>query len=84
MENQLLKTEYKLPYKYYWTGVPASTYIITAVATDNCAKTTSAPTTTTVTEANTFIVSSKPNSVNNNTGLEWAVRISACPIYKGN
>ncbi len=42
--SSLLRTERKLPYTYNWQDVPAGTYTITAVASDNYGKkTTSAP-----------------------------------------
>ncbi len=48
----LLHTEYKLPYTYQWQNLPAGTYTVTAVATDNYGKqTTSAPVTFTVSES---------------------------------
>ncbi len=61
--STLLRTEYEFPYTYHWENVPAGTYTVTAVATDNWgAHTTSAPVTIRVTSANAMIVSNRPEN----------------------
>jgi hypothetical protein len=58
--STLLRTEFQAPYTYVWQNVPAGSYIITAVATDNWgAHTTSAPVIVRVTSSNTTIVSNR-------------------------
>jgi len=74
----LLRTEYEFPYTYHWENVPAGTYTITAVATDNWgAHTTSAPVTIRVTSANAMIVSNKP--INNKTGISNEISLKLSP-----
>jgi len=74
----LLRTEYEYPYTYHWENVPAGTYTITAVATDNWgAHTTSAPVTIRVTSANAMIVSNKP--INNKTGISNEISLKLSP-----
>jgi len=76
--STLLRTEYEYPYTYHWENVPAGTYTITAVATDNWgAHTTSAPVTIRVKSMNTMMVSSKP--VNNKTVINDAVSLKLSP-----
>jgi len=75
----LLRTEYEFPYTYHWENVPAGTYTITAVATDNwSAHTTSAPVTIIVKSVNTMMVSNKP-SENNKTARNEDLRLSLFP-----
>ena len=75
----LLRTEYKYPYTYNWTNVPAGTYTITAKATDNWgAQTTSAPVTVTVT-SDSSIVSSRPYSQTEKTPLNDALSLRLSP-----
>ena len=75
----LLRTEYKYPYTYNWTNIPAGAYIITAVATDNWgAQTTSAPITVTVTSAGA-IVGNRPHSENKKTALNDALSVTLSP-----
>ena len=77
-ESALLKTEYKYPYTYIWKNVPAGTYTITAVATDNRgAKTTSAPVNIEV--LSSAIVSGKPSSQNEKIALNDALTLRLSP-----
>jgi uncharacterized delta-60 repeat protein len=67
--STLLRTEYKYPYTYHWTNVPAGTYTITAIATDNWgAHTTSKPVTVKIESTNGVIVSNK-QAISNETLL---------------
>ncbi len=76
--SDLLRTEYEYPYTYHWENVPAGTYTITAVATDNWgAHTTSAPVTIEVKSVNTMVVSSKP--MNNRTGISSEISLKLSP-----
>ena len=74
----LLRTEYKSPYTHNWKNVPAGTYTITAVATDNFGtQTTSAPVTITVLKAS--IVSSRPYLETEKTALNDALSLRLSP-----
>jgi len=76
--SNLLRTEYEYPYTYHWVNVPAGTYTITAVATDNWgAHTISAPVTIIVKSVNTMMVSSKP--VNNKTAINDEISLKLSP-----
>jgi uncharacterized delta-60 repeat protein len=66
--STLLRTEYQSPYTLVWQNVPAGSYKITAVATDNWgAQTISTPVNVNVTNA--MIVSSRPFAKNDKTAL---------------
>ena len=76
--SSLLRTEYEYPYTYHWGNVPAGTYTITAVATDNWgAHTTSAPVTIVVTSANAMIVSNR--SANGKTPVSGDISLKLYP-----
>ena len=65
----LLGSDVTTPYQFFWTGVPAGTYVLTAVATDNLgASTTSGTVTITVTvPVNVLPTVSLASPVNNST-----------------
>ncbi len=78
--STLLRTEYEYPYTYAWKDVPVGNYTITAVAKDNWgAHTTSVPVTFRVIPRNTTIVSNKPSSVNNKTGIRDGASLILAP-----
>ena len=81
----LLTTQYFVPYASTWKDVPAGTYKITAKATDNLGlSATSAPVTITVTAPNAPIVSKRPSSNDNKTGIPGVISLKAWPNPAGN
>lgn len=84
-DTVLINTQYKSPYTYTWKDVPAGVYTITAKATDNLGLTkTSAPVKIIVTASDTPMVSNRPASVINLTGLNGDISLKAWPNPAGN
>ena len=78
--DTLLRTEFKLPYSYHWTGLTAGTYTVTAVAIDNYgARTTSAPITITVTEGGASIVTNERSLKGSKVSLDNTIGLQLYP-----
>lgn len=75
----LLRTEYKYPYTYDWLNIPAGTYTITAVATDNYGAQTTSKAVTVKVKTSNIIVSNRLYPENEKIAVNGALSIKLSP-----